>query len=352
MRIFRIVAIVVGALLALVVIGIAALLLFVDPNRYRGDIERAAKEHTARVLVIHGKLHLKIFPWLALSVQDVQLSNPPGFGAQPFMTVQNASIGVKLLPLLGKKLEVSRISLDGVNLNLVSRGDGNNWKDLSESKGPAETPSNAPSQGSVTIEGVDLARSSVVYRDEVKKSTTEIANLELHTGRLQTGPDRTALGNVDLQGSYLARAAGQKEDSTAEAKPLVFSLHTPGLTLDRTAQTLAPAKVEVKVGDSALEVSVAGEKMSTERLVTGSVAVPTTSARKLLQSLGIAPPITRDSGALSVFGLQTNFRLTRKQLQLSALQLTLDDTRAQGTAAIEDLATSALSFDLNVNGIK
>jgi AsmA protein len=49
--------------------------------------------------------------------------------------------------------------------------------------------------------------------------------------------------------------------------------------------------------------------------------------------------------------LQTNFRLTRKQLQLSALQLTLDDTRVQGSAAIEDLATSALSFDLNVNGI-
>src|SRR5579864_6849941 len=106
MRIFRIVATVAGALLALLVIGIVALLLFVDPNRYRGDIERAAKQHSGRVLTIHGKLQLKVFPWLALSVHDVQLSNPEGFGTQPdaglpFMTVQNASIGVKLLPLLG-----------------------------------------------------------------------------------------------------------------------------------------------------------------------------------------------------------------------------------------------------------
>ena len=113
MRVFRVVAIVAGALIALVVIGLVALLLFVDPNRYRGDIERVAKEHSARVLTIHGKLELKIFPWLALSVHDVQLSNPEGFGTQPFMTVQNASIGVKLLPLLGKRLEVSRIALDG-----------------------------------------------------------------------------------------------------------------------------------------------------------------------------------------------------------------------------------------------
>src|ERR1700736_3960587 len=156
MRILRIVAIVAGALLALVFLGGAALLLFVDPNRYRGDIERVAKEHSARVLVIRGKLELKIFPWLALSVHDVQLSNPEGVGTQPFMTVQNASIGVKLLPLLGKRLEVKRIALDGVSLNLVSRADENNWKDLSEPKGPAGSPSRAPpSQGSVSIEGVD-----------------------------------------------------------------------------------------------------------------------------------------------------------------------------------------------------
>jgi AsmA protein len=348
MRVFRVVAIVAGALIALVVIGVVALLLFVDPNRYRGDIERVAKEHSGRVLTLHGKLELKIFPWLALSVHDVQLSNPEGFGTQPFMTVQNASIGVKLLPLLSKRLEVSRVALDGVNVNLVSRGDENNWKDLSESKDSAQSPSSArPSEGSVTIEGVDLAKSSVTYRDELKKSTTEIANLELHTGRLQTGPDRTALGSVDLQGTYLAGAA--EAPASAQVKPLAFSLHTSGLTLAKA--TLAPAKVEVKVGDSALEVALAGENMSTGRLVTGSVAVPTTSARKLLQSFGIAPPITRDSRALSAFGLQTNFRLTPKQLQLSALQLTLDDTRVQGSAAIEDLATSALSFDLNVNGI-
>jgi uncharacterized protein involved in outer membrane biogenesis len=139
---------------------------------------------------------------------------------------------------------------------------------------------------------------------------------------------------VDLAGSYLARSAA--EQASTPSKPLAFSLRTAGLMLNRTAQTLAPAKVEVKVGDSQLLVSVAGEKLSAQRAedraITGSVAVPATSARKLLQSLGIAPPITRDSRALSEFALQTNFRLSGKQLQLTALQLTLDDTRVQGIA--------------------
>jgi AsmA protein len=355
MRIVRIAAIVVGTLVGLAVVGVVALLVFVDPNRYRGDIEQAAKRHTDRVLAIHGKLELKVFPWLALSVHNVELSNPVGFGAQPFLTVQNASIGVKLLPLLSNRLEVSRVRLDGLNINLIRRGEQNNWQDLGESKGPEESASKGSSGPgpAVSIEGVDLTKSSLVFRDQIKKSSTQLANLELHTGRLETGPDRTALEKVQLQGSYLSQAAetGHPTGAADAPKPLAFSLSSSGLALDNRAHTLAPARIEVKVGDAGLDVSLAGEKLSTERLVTGSIAVPTTSARKLLQSLGVAAPVTRDPAALAAFALQTNFRLTKKQLQLSALQLTLDNTRVQGTAGIEDLDTSAFRFDLNVNGI-
>ena len=358
MRVFRVVAIVAGTLLALAIVGLVGLLLFVDPNRYRGEIEQAVREHTGRVLAIHGKLQLKIFPPLALSVHDVALSNPPQFGAQPFLTVQNASIGVKLLPLLAKRLEVSRIHLDGVNVNLISRGEENNWKGSSESKGAPESPASPPSgptQGYLSIEGVDVSKTSLTYSDEVKKTTTELANLELHTGRFETGPDRTALEKLELQGTYLSRpstatVAAQQRGAEA-ARPLAFSLSSPGLTLEAKAQTLAPTQIEVKLGESMLQLSLAGKNLSTDRTVTGTVTVPTTSARKLLQGLGVDPPITRDHQALAAFGLQTNFRLTSRQLQLSALQLTLDDTRVQGTVAVEDLDSSAIRFDLNVNGI-
>ena len=360
MRIVRIAAIVAGTLVALIVVGGIALLLFVDPNRYRGDIEAAAKEHTARVLTIRGKLELRVFPWLALSVHDVELSNRPGFGSQPFLTVQNASIGVKLLPLLSKRLEVSRVRLEGININLVSRGAENNWQDLGEEpKGTPGSPASSDSSpgAAASIEGIDVSKTSVVFNDEIKKSTTELRNLELHTGRIETGPDRTALQKVELQGSYLSRSlvepdAVQQPEIGAANEPLAFSLSSSGIAADNKAHTLAPAKIEVKVGDAALDISLSGEKMSTERVVTGSVAVPSTSARKLLQSLGIAPPITRDPGALSAFALETGFRLTRTQLQLSELQLTLDDTHVRGTVGIEGLDTSAsFRFDLNVNGI-
>jgi AsmA protein len=344
MRIVRFVAIAVAALIAVLVVGAIALLVFVDPNRYRQEIETAVQTHTGRQLTINGKLELKVFPWLALSVHDVQLGNPPGFGSQPFATVQNISIGVKLLPLLGKRLQVSRISVNEVAANLITRGDENNWKDLGQSKSPAtagNASSGTSSQAFLSIEGMDITQSAVVLLDETKKTTTRLSNLELHSGRLSTDPSHVALEDLVVQGTW---AAG-------EVTPLAFSLRTSKIALDEDAQTLAPAKIEAKLGDSALIISVSGEKMSSDRILTGSVAVPATSARKLLQSLDIVPPITRDPRALSALALQTNFRLTQKQLQLTGLQLTLDDTRAQGAAAIEDLDTMALTFDLNVNGI-
>src|SRR5262249_5967053 len=111
-----------------------------------------------------------------------------------------------------------------------------------------------------------------------------------------------------------------------------------------------PAKIEVKFGDSALNLSLSGEKMSSEPLVTGTLTIPTTSARKLMQSLGMTPPITRDPKVLAAVALQTNFRMTKRQLQLAGLQLTLDDTRVQGTLG-EDLDHQAVSFDLTLNAI-
>ncbi len=70
-----------------------------------------------------------------------------------------------------------------------------------------------------------------------------------------------------------------------------------------------------------------------------------------MKSLDIEPPTTSDPKALSAFALASNFRLTEKQLQLSALDMTLDETAVKGTFGIEDLEAMALRFDLDINGI-
>ena len=145
MRALKIAGIVIGALVGLVVIGIVAILLIVDPNDYRDDIAKLVQEKTGRPLEIRGKLDLKIFPWLALNIHDVTLGNPPAYGKEPFLTVQTASVGVKLMPLLHKQVQVSRVAVEGLSVTLVSRSDDdNNWKDLGESQEKEPAPSTGP----------------------------------------------------------------------------------------------------------------------------------------------------------------------------------------------------------------
>ena len=137
MRAVKIAGIVVGALVGLIVLAMVAIVVLVDPNDYRDDIAKLVQQKTGRPLEIRGKLGLKLFPWIALEVNDVRLGNPPGYGSDPFLTVTSANVGVKLLPLLHKQVEVRRVSIDGLSVTLVSRSAGqNNWKDFSESKEP------------------------------------------------------------------------------------------------------------------------------------------------------------------------------------------------------------------------
>ena len=349
----------VGALVTAVALGAVALLLFVDPNRYRPDIERVVREHTGRKLSVQGPLGLRVFPWLALSVHDARLGNAPGFGPDPFATVQKASIGVRLLPLLRGRLQVSRIAVDGLTVRLVRRGDTNNWRDLSrpEPAAAGRTPPTRPAPGAiVSIGGVQLSDSTFVLTDDTRKSTTEVALKEIRIGSLSTTPFSSSVEAVSIQGTYLNRMDTNVGHETP--KPLPFLLRTKAIALDPAARTLAPATIEAKVGELSIIVTLAGAQLShdaSNRVVPapieGTIAIPKVSPRDLLQSLAATPPVTRDNSVLSALTLSTRYRLYGARVELSDLDLSLDDTRVQGTATLEDFTREVVSFDLKVSGI-
>jgi len=382
MRAVKIAGIIVGALLGLIVIGAVAIVLLVDPNDYRDDIARLVQQKTGRPLEIRGKLGLKLFPWIALEVNDVRLGNPPGYGNDPFLSVTSANVGVKLLPLLRKQVQVRRVSIDGLSVTLISRSpDQNNWKDLSESKEPAP-PESPGSTATTSIAGVDISKATLLYRDEAKKSVARLTGLEIHTGALggadpvdaqvkfdydEGGPAKVA--HVETKARILmppesSRIEVQKLDAKADwfgkpaegasrpdGKPLTIAVSSPSLALDTKAETLSPTTLDLKLGDLPVKVDVQGEKLMSAYVISGKIQVPKTSPRDLMKSFDITPPTTSDPKALSAFALASNFRLTEKQLQLSALDLALDETAVKGTFGIEDLEAMALRFDLDVNGI-
>src|SRR5262245_9899370 len=99
MRVLKILAWVVGGVVALLIVAAGAVMLLVDPNDYKDRVAAAVEAKTGRKLTLSGDLKLSVFPWLALETGEAKLGNAAGFGPGPFVTLEGADVGVKLFPL-------------------------------------------------------------------------------------------------------------------------------------------------------------------------------------------------------------------------------------------------------------
>ena len=82
MRTAKMLGIAVGGLIALIVLTLATVWLFVNPNDFKPRLAAAAKEATGRDLKLDGDIKLSVFPWVALELGPASLGNPAGFDTQ------------------------------------------------------------------------------------------------------------------------------------------------------------------------------------------------------------------------------------------------------------------------------
>jgi len=176
--------IVVVCVVAVIAAGVLILLL-VDPNDYKDEIASAVKDKTGRDLVIEGKIGLSVFPWLGLELGPTQLSNARGFGKEPFAKISNATIRVKLLPLLKQRVEMDKLILEGLELNLVRNKAGRtNWQGLAKPSSASAKPPKAkvkktaaPGLTGLALGGVRVSDARIQWIDKKKNERYSVENL-------------------------------------------------------------------------------------------------------------------------------------------------------------------------------
>src|SRR6185503_9383188 len=177
-----------GALF-LVIAGAAVFLLTFDANRYKPQVERLVKEKTGRTLKLQGPLEAAVWPGLGAKVSGVTFSERGS--DQQFLALDNAHASVALMPLLHGQVVVDRIRISGFKANIVKQKDGKfNFSDLIEAKAepgkapgkdekkPAEKGGEA-SPVAVDLAGIDIDKSSVVYRDLSTGKEYSLSNFKL-----------------------------------------------------------------------------------------------------------------------------------------------------------------------------
>ncbi|MFP4257623.1 MAG: AsmA family protein [Desulfovermiculus sp.] len=380
----------VGGIILILVLLIAGVIIFVDPNDYRERIEQAASDQLGRSVRIRGPMELSFFPWIGLEVQDVSLSNAQGFAPEHMLSVHKAGLKVKLMPLISREVQVGTLLLEQAEINLAKNAKGQtNWEDLMPENGQspgeprADSEEDKESTGSSTglaalsIEKIEIQDTSLNWSDKMSGTQTQIRDLGLEVGPVNMDspiPFRLscAIDNTQPEVQAEVSTTGQAEMdmqkkvvhiNDLDVQTLASGPDIPGgeaktrlqtsLSLNLDSEYLeVPDMSLTAFDDLRITAQAEGESVLSDPRITGTINVEQFNPLELMTRLDLPQIKTRDPKALSSVQAQTQFTATPSSLQLTSLDMVLDDTSIQGQAAA-DLRGSvpASSFDLRVDQI-
>jgi len=370
MRNFKILG---GLAAGIVVLLGAALLgvwLLVNPNQFKDRIAAAVKESTGRELQLSGDIKLSVFPWIALELGPASLGNPPGFSQEPFLSLAHASVRVKLLPLLRKRLEVARLDIDGLNVRLRKNAEGRgNWQE-----GDPSPPVKADADHGAARSGLPFARLHVQH-GRVSYEGMTFENITLETGAAaaaQVVPVRATFdANRGIPGEQLSMTAQFDLSEDAQAlqwqlaavnfsgtltraradRPTHWDLSAPILQVNLGQQTLTVPAFAMSYAGAHVNGQFSATRILDDLSLTGSAILPPLVLREFAPRLGIALPTTRDAKALSALSASTDFAYGADVVSLSNVHLRLDDTALQGHIQFHTGGKGAIEFDLTADQI-
>jgi AsmA protein len=321
------------ALALLLVLAVLSLVWFVDPNAWRPRIAQSASAALGREVRLGGDLHWNIGWNIAIASEGGTVANAAGFGTTPFAQWQRLRFGLDARALLGKRLVIDQLAIDGLQVNLQRNAAGaGNWIFM-----PATADPNAdPRPITLQVAAIQLRDSQVSFSDA--QATWQLGELSLD---VQLPPDLQAtsreLRDVSLQ--------GRLRGGPLPAAGVAIGFEAGSLKQDATAATLAVPAFTARWDEAQLtgSISAADGEPATAR---GKLALRVPSVRALLQHLQVGLPPMADPKTLGRLDVDGLFELKGPTLAVTGLHMVLDDTQLDGTASVAQFKPLALRFDL------
>jgi len=377
-RLFKILFVLLAAVVGIVALAAVSLFLFFDPNDFRDRISASVKEQTGRDLVIAGDLSVKYFPWLAVEIGHTELGNAEGFSAEQFLSFDSANLSVRLMPLIfQQQVKVGTASLDGLTVNLeVARNGATNWDDLAEEEEPpgsADEPDNGEA-AEFDVANISVSNANVTYSDAQAGSSYSISNLAFETGRIaaNTPIDLSAEfdfdsspgelgGHLEIRGtSSMNEGASQISVSGLNvsgalrgivSEPTEFNFDSRAISVDTNAQSINLGELDLMVLGLSMSADVAPFSYAGTPQPKADLRVAEFSLKELMSTLDIAPPVTADPNALQRVSFSASAAIDETAIALSSMTLELDQSVMTGSLSVPLTTDGALRFDLGVDAI-
>jgi len=373
-RSIRIVAISFVSLVVLLIITATIIAHKINPNDYKPQIISSVNKATGRQLSINGDISLSFFPWLGVNIQQVVLSNPAGFGDQPFATVGEAEVRLHLLPLLVGKLELGTIVLNDADLNFIKNATGNNWSNFSattpEPSAPAAntSKSNSNSFKEFDITNISIHNTNLHYTDLSTQEKIDLTQVNFDSSSigtkkffpinmsfnvtskkpvlaLQFNGSAEAYFDPDEQLYQLKSLKSNGQFSTASAKNLSFGA-SGDASVDLTKQTWSADKLVANLGELALKLSSEGNLKDMSG--SGTVKIDSFNAKNLIEALKPGMKFA-NADALNSVGTEFKFTMGDGTIKVPNFTATLDQTHIKGDLLYTYKNNRSLNFDLTLD---
>ncbi len=366
----------VRVLLGLAVLcGILAgvLLLNFDPNDFKAQIIKSVRDNTGRELIISGDLGLEFFPYLSVSVQDIELGNSQGFSG-PFLTLTGAHLKTRLLPLLSSRLDVVAIDIEGLSLFLSRDVNGRgNWMDLASPPSAEETAPEKPTLArdkrvpvlaSLIVDGLQISQTRIVWDDQSSGESFEVSGIRLDVSDFAFGEPFV----VDTHAMARRNGITGELDFTAKAileldhlivEDLVMKAALSGDSLPDSPEIISFSADHFSTDgrmDNArmqglgLDIEFSAQS-SNGTQITGILDVASFNPKEAFARLGIALPNFTDPAALEEAAFSSKWSAEGDRFEVTNLRLVLDKQELKGRVSFQGRMDPHIDLDLHLDSL-
>ena len=314
------------AVVLVVLIGVLiALPALVPADRIKDEVMAGVKSATGRELSIQGKVAVSAFPSLSVQVGNVALANPPGYTAKDLIRLGAVDVRLKLLPLMGGKIEVdSFVLVDPVIALETDRQGKGNWVFDAAPAAPAPA---APAKSSEAKPASSTAAAPADIRlGDVRITGGRLTQIDGKTGAKQEVSDI----NLQVALKSLDSPLSAKGSLTWNGKKIDIVLDVASLKAvmagEASPTSLAVTSDPVKLGfkGTAKGGSAAG--------VTGDLDLGVPSIRALAAWAG--SPIIMAGSGLGPLAIKGKLAASAAQIAFTQASIDIDAIKSKGDVTV------------------
>jgi uncharacterized protein involved in outer membrane biogenesis len=209
---------------------------FVDWNKYKPQIVTQLHAATGHDYALGGDLQFAILPTPHLRLQQLAISAPKEQGGARILSLDEASVSVALMPLLGGHVVISSVELvkPDIDVSVNANGTASWMTPVLDAKLHKEKPATPEAQqaaaqedkfGAISLDNIRVKEGHIKYADRRSGSAYEIGNI---TFTLSGG---SLSGPFDLSGNAVYRG----QDVAFKAKTGKLGPEAESLSLDASA---------------------------------------------------------------------------------------------------------------------